>query len=73
MNSCEQRPDQAADDDEVCALRDEYQGRWHVERMRSGALSFAREPGRGYRIVQGSAADAAESVARYEQNGYLVR
>ena len=63
----------AEDDEEVLALRTEYQGRWHVTRMDSGALCFALEPGRGYHIVGQTANDAVASVARYERDGYLVR
>jgi hypothetical protein len=65
--------DTHGDDEEVCALRAEYDGRWHVTRTPSGALSFALEPRRGYHIVALDAGTAAESIARYERDGFLFR
>jgi hypothetical protein len=61
-------------DEELLRLQAHYQGRWDVSRFgRTNSLVAALEPGRGYRIVAGNAEDLAESIGRYEKNGYLVR
>jgi hypothetical protein len=65
--------DTGTDDQEVCALRAEYDGRWHVTRTPTGALDFALEPRRGYHIVALDAGSAARSIVRYERDGCLFR
>lgn len=62
-----------SDDEEIASLNVEYLGRWHVTRWASWFLCAALEPARGYRIVASDAGELAESIARYEQRGYLVR
>ena len=62
------------DDEEVAALNAEYAGRWHAARFgRTGAFDLAEEPSRSYHIVVTDPGEAAQMIARYEQNGYLVQ
>ena len=66
------------DDEEVAALNAEYAGRWHARRIRAGkhgmgGFDLAEEPSRSYHIVVTDPGEAAQMIARYEQNGYLVQ
>lgn len=57
---------------EIRRLRYRFRGRWHVTRMRSGAILLDREPQRRYHIVALTEDEAIKSAERADKKGSLV-
>jgi hypothetical protein len=57
------------DDAEVSALNEEFAGNWHITRRPTGDLDAAREPGRGYHVVETHALAMRATLSYIDRNG----
>ena len=57
------------EDTEVNGLNQEFAGKWHITRHRSGDLDAAREPHRAYHVLDDHPAAMRATLARVERNG----
>ncbi len=63
----------AGKDAEVTALNQEFVGRWHITRHPNGYLDAAREPGRGYHVLEAHPDAMRGTLAYIERKGSLIR